>query len=261
MKTNYISSYLSDHPIFTLIIGFITIISLLLSVLFFIASIKKPFLVAKLHSEKTLIFSPYDDTSKMEVLFDGKKLNKEIVATNIEVWNAGRSYIKKTDILRDIKIRAHAEEVRILEIRKIAESRAEIDFTIYQENIENKVIGLDWSILEEGDGALLQVVHTNVDDINFTIEGSLVGQKDVSIKPLVLPDSNWINILVTFLFTLMVFMMLSTVYEDTKNKILKAVIKCLIIMVALIALYYVFINLYVILTMTSSTINYEIKIK
>lgn len=256
MKNIFI--YLSKHPLFLLIGFMISLVSLISSILFFLSSVEKPFLMAKVYEQKTLIFSPYDNTSKMEVFFDGKKLKEEIVATNIEVWNGGKSYIKPHDILSSIKIKVHSNDVRVLEIRTIVTSRPEIKFKVDEKELDNKIINISWGILEKGDGALLQVVHTNSADINFSIEGSIVGQGDVSVKPIVLADNNWFNIFMSILLFLLFMLMFLTFHSECKTSLSKVLLRLIIGIGSIIFLYILLINLYVIFTMSPSVIDYKI---
>jgi len=158
--------------------GVVTCLAILLSIYFFYASQKKPQLTMHEVSEKTIVASP-KDTSKLKLLYNGKEVDEEVLSTDIVVWNAGTGNIKKDMILEDVLISIEPPTSTIFEVRIIESTRDVIDFSVEEGQLQAGVIPISWKILESGDGAKIQVVHSNENSPKFIINGVVENQGDV----------------------------------------------------------------------------------
>lgn len=137
---------------------------------------KKPYLTMYEIQRKTIIASSLEETSDIQLFFKNKKIKSDVVASQVVIWNAGDAYISANSILDNIELNIEPKSVDIYEARVIDTTRNVINFDLGKINTENNSIPISWKILEKNDGAIIQIIHSNMDDINFSISGSIIGQ-------------------------------------------------------------------------------------
>jgi len=136
-------------------------------------------------------------TNSLEVRFDGKPVQGNVVAQQIKVWNRGKKPIKPSDILEPIAIEIEPK-VRILDVQVKDQARPVISFEagLKETSSPNMVgvtmvggasdsrqlIGLNWKILEQSDGATIQVIYEGARDVQFKFVGAIEGQKKLTIE-------------------------------------------------------------------------------
>lgn len=116
--------------------------------------------------------------SKLRVLYDSTIISSDIVAIQLAIWNRGKQSIKKSNILKNIEVKNN-NRVKILEtsIRKV--SREVTNFSVVQNNYNNGNIPLNWDILENNDGAVLQILYAGNLNAKFFLNGIIEGQENI----------------------------------------------------------------------------------
>ena len=96
-------------------------------------------------------------------------------AIQFAVWNQGRDPIRQPeDILRTVTVKP-AAGMKILDAKVVNATRDEIEFSIAPPAANGDIV-LKWRILENGDGALVQLLVVDAPDEPITVSGTIVGQ-------------------------------------------------------------------------------------
>jgi hypothetical protein len=116
--------------------------------------------------------------SKLRVLYDSTTISSDIIAIQLAIWNRGKQSIKKSNILKTIELNNN-NRVKILEtsIRKV--SREVTNFSVLQKNDMNGNILLNWDILENNDGAVIQILFAGNLNTKFFLNGIIEGQENI----------------------------------------------------------------------------------
>jgi hypothetical protein len=75
-------------------------------------------------------------------------------------------------------------EVEILDERVLQVSRAETGFKIAVDQTDKNILDIEFSILESGDGAAIQIIYAGSPSTTFAMDGSIVGQPNPHEEPL-----------------------------------------------------------------------------
>ncbi len=95
------------------------------------------------------------------------------------IWNNGKGAIKKENILEQVTI--HTENnTRILEAKIIKASRAATRISLDINQLQNGQVGINWNVLEQDDGATVQIIYEGNPEILITVSGEIQGQKQIN---------------------------------------------------------------------------------
>jgi hypothetical protein len=202
-----ILQFFSSHPLLGFL-GFLgsiaSIIALVLSIFPWLSSPKRE-LCYCINPVRTP-FVQTTNLSAVSVYYKGVRVNGNVTAAHIAIWNAGREPIRREDILSPITLLVGGEaswhywtkrdhtgglhgsnmgpdwvtEPTILEVTFLKPSRSECEFKADNTNDEmtfEGLLGLDWKILEHNDGALIQIVYAGTQYMPIELEGTIIGQK------------------------------------------------------------------------------------
>lgn len=113
--------------------------------------------------------------SDVKSFYKGVEITGNLSVIQLAVWNQGRDPIRgPEDILRQVTI-TPATGMKILEAKIVKTTRDEIGFLLSPQNADG-AFGLNWRILERGDGALIQLFVVDAPDSPLTVAGTVVGQ-------------------------------------------------------------------------------------
>lgn len=115
-------------------------------------------------------------TPDIEVRYKGSVVAGEVSSQVIRFWNAGKRPIESQDILKQLQIKA-APDATILDVRIKQQTRDVI--TVVPIIVDKSTLSLTWRILENDDGASIQVIYQGSSDSKFTVEGAVRGQKNI----------------------------------------------------------------------------------
>ncbi|MEQ1594916.1 MAG: hypothetical protein ABL985_07445 [Casimicrobium sp.] len=113
--------------------------------------------------------------SDLSVSYQGKPITSGLRAYQIAIWNAGREPIRHEDVLKPLKL-GWSSNVSIVEAKIPRQTREETGFSIVSIDRTKREIAIDWKILENGDGAMLQLLVQGNDLPEFVFSGTVVGQ-------------------------------------------------------------------------------------
>jgi len=180
-KTNIFYEIISS-PLFGIIGTITSIISIPLAVYFYYNSITHRDLVCVVHPAKAIIVKT-GQSSHLSVLFDGKAIVSDVTAAQVAFWNEGNTSIRKENILQTISL-VTSPSVRILEATIRKKSREIIQIDLDSNHAEQGRLDISWNILEQGDGAILQIVFAGLPSTHISMNGVIEGQQQIrNIEP------------------------------------------------------------------------------
>lgn len=154
-----------------------SIIGLLLAIYFYLQSVNHPDLVYYTNPVRTTIVKQ-GAASRLTVSVDGHPLSEDVTAAQIAIWNKGRRAIKPEIVLSPIVIKTNPV-VPILEATVRTKSRDVVTVQIDKSHIDRGELPISWNILEQSDGAVLQLVYSSGPDVEIRCFGVLEDQPQI----------------------------------------------------------------------------------
>jgi len=168
---------LFSNPIVGMIGWSATILSLFLGIYFYIQSTKKRDLVYYVNPAQAVVVKT-GETSNLHVSYGDRELKSDVTAAQIAIWNRGNESIRPESVLEPVTIRT-SPSVPILEASIRKKSRGVVDITLDQSRLSEGVVGMKWNILEQRDGAVIQIVYAGPPSINIEVSGVFEGQDQI----------------------------------------------------------------------------------
>jgi len=131
-----------------------TILALLLSIYFYFVPQRHRELSFEVHPSKTVIVKA-GQLSRLTTSLDGKAVTTDLTATQVAFWNEGNEPIKSEHILSPLMVHVEAP---ILDVVVIKQSRTIVHLDIDKTQAAKGDLSIRWNILEQGDGAALQLI-------------------------------------------------------------------------------------------------------
>lgn len=154
------------------------IVGLPLSVILFFYSVKAPDLTYAVYPIKTTVLQS-GLAAGLRVLHNNEEIKGDVTAVQIAIWNNGREAVVKENILTPMKI-VTRPAVQILEATIRTQSRKEIEFSLDNRSLKEGVVPVSWRILEQSDGATVQLIYAGPVDTKIDLEGTIVGQRIIT---------------------------------------------------------------------------------
>lgn len=107
-----------------------------------------------------------------EPLSDGIT-KKATYYTEIALWNGGKDYIEKDDILRSITIKADNAKIIHATIDKKSRDDLPLNLNIKDREVEINIEGDE--VLESMDGALIHILYEGGDKCNWSVDSRIKG--------------------------------------------------------------------------------------
>ncbi len=170
------------HPriLFT---GFVvTIVALVVMVVLFFVSQEESKLVYVVNPVKTKIVTG-QQTKELEILYRGEKLGDvDITAVQVAIWNAGDKSIRMENVIKEVVI-CTGGDVPVLEASVVKYQR-DVDVTGFtlvdsSEQRSRGRVPVRWNILEQNDGASIQLIYVGGPEIDVIVEGLIEGRGEV----------------------------------------------------------------------------------
>jgi hypothetical protein len=162
------------HPNFNVVCGIVTIASLILAIVFYCNQIREPDLTYYISPTRTPIVQK-GNLNNFSINFQGTQITNNLSGATIQIWNQGKAPIHKADILKAITLKTQNGE-KIYQVT--AKSTREVVGFNYTNNNQSGVLKLDWKVLEQGDGVLLQIIYGGNVDAPLIFDGVIEGQKN-----------------------------------------------------------------------------------
>jgi len=130
-------------------------------------------------------------TSGLSVAFNGQKIEGNITAAQIEIWNDGKLPIKPADILKPFSVNM-ADGSTILEATIRNPGREVSRLSLDTSKISGGRLFVNWTILEQGDGGIIQIIYSGDPTAEITVDAVIEGQKNI-INPQIRTSTSMAN--------------------------------------------------------------------
>lgn len=212
-KVTYSITKFLSHPLTGFGVG---ILGIGLAIYFYIAGDKEPKLMFLAHPIRTSIVQAGKLTD-VSVLLRGQPINGDLTAAQFIIWNAGKAPIRHEDILKPIFL-STVSNYPIYEVSIRNVSRDVTKFQIITNEIATGRLGLDWKILEQNDGASIQILYGGNQNLKFYDEGVVVGQDKIPFQVLNLDNRSMTkNVIFAGILCLLIVAMAKWVIDNVKG--------------------------------------------
>lgn len=150
-----------------------TIISIgigLTGIILFIISKESRDLIYAVQSPKTAVIRA-KQSSKIDIQVHGTPVTRDVTSAQVVIWNNGKKPIRRENLLgpqESLFIKTGPENP-IIEAKSLKVSRKEIvDLKLDQSQINEGQLRIEWKILEQSDGFLLQVIYFGDEETPIT---------------------------------------------------------------------------------------------
>ena len=166
---------------------FVGILGLLFAIYAYWDAQSFPNLLAQVHPSRAILVLP-EGAQDLTILADGKQIKGPVTSAQISIWNAGSKPIKTEDILEKIQIKTN-KPTPLISVRVLRTTRTLTNFTTDLTEASSGVVGINFKILEKGDGALLQITYEGDERLEFTGMGVIVGQSAFKVTKLAVEEN------------------------------------------------------------------------
>ncbi|HIF9370500.1 TPA: hypothetical protein ACX6RS_004111 [Photobacterium damselae] len=196
IKNNKLIVFFSN-PLVGILGSLASLLGLVLAVVFYYTAQLSPQLVYSVQPNKNILVNT-DITSNISVLHKGELIqDKDIVAVTLSIWNSGNKSIRRPAILEPlhIKLDSSAEILEALvtkSSRDVTRIKVENDSDLFKKGI----VPISWDILEQGDGANIQIIYAGKKDSQLTVTGIIEQQgKPVQLSTFTIKnnDNSYLN--------------------------------------------------------------------
>ncbi len=154
-----------------------SVIGIILSIYFFLASREKPELTYFVHPAKAAVVRT-GQSSRLSVKYDRKVLASDITAAQIAFWNAGSKPIRANEVLSPLVIRT-GNKCRILEAKLRKASRDVSQIILDSSNMASGEVAIRWNILEQNDGGVIQIIYAGDETVDINAKAIVEAQSDI----------------------------------------------------------------------------------
>jgi hypothetical protein len=153
------------------------IVGILLSIYFYLQSREYRELTYYVHPVKASVLKA-GEGSKLQCNFQGQSLTSNVTATQIAIWNQGERPIKRENILKPV-ILYRTDGAPILEAIVRKQSRDVVNLALDTSELTRGRLPLSWAILEQNDGAIIQLTYAGGPDVPIAMSGVVEGQANI----------------------------------------------------------------------------------
>jgi hypothetical protein len=149
-------------------------VGIVLSVYFYLESREYPELTYYVHPVKASVLKA-GQASKLQCNFEGQLIASDITVSQIALWNQGKRSIKRNNILKPIVLYA-TNAAAILEVTLRKQSRDVVNIELDRSELQKGRLLISWAILEQNDGAIIQLTYAGGSDVSMVLDGVVEGQ-------------------------------------------------------------------------------------
>lgn len=167
-------AFFASHPGLSLSASLASIVSIPLAIFLYFSGARSRELKFYVNPATTTIVKS-GQSSDIHVLFKNEPVSTDVTALQVAIWNAGKEPIHAENVLDPIALKTSAP---ILEARIRHISRQTTHFAIDTAQQSQGLLGLSWKILENDDGAVVQlIIAGNASPV--TVSGTIEGQRQI----------------------------------------------------------------------------------
>jgi hypothetical protein len=160
------------NPIFGLLVS---LASIVLAIFLYFQSQQTRDLVFTVHPARTII-ARAGRPSELKVEFKGELIKADVIGAQLALWNQGKGSVHAGDVLSPIEIRLiPATPVLEVVVAKMSRSVVAIALDTDSEKLRQGRIPVSFKILEQGDGAIIQIIYAGLVDVEVSVVGIVEG--------------------------------------------------------------------------------------
>jgi hypothetical protein len=176
MNYSDISNFVCQNPWFTIFSFIVTLLSLILTVVFYIKS-KKIKLPLYRTRNINLVNDGINKIKLVDILHDGAKIDN-LSVSRIVIWNAGKDAIRSDDIVDLDKLRIEIDEkYEILEYEILYQEKPANNFKLTPK--DRSILEIDFNYFDHEEGVIVQICHTATTDDSLKVKGAFIGAKNI----------------------------------------------------------------------------------
>ena len=119
-----------------------------------------------------------NQSSRLHIEIDGEAVNRNVTAAQIIIWNDGEESVRGKNLLSPFILKTGPHNPIIeADIQKV--TREVIGLRLNKSKIHEGQLGVDWTILEQGDGTMVQLIYFGDDKTSITASAIVEQQGDV----------------------------------------------------------------------------------
>lgn len=160
----------------TIVSSIASVIAIPLAIYFYVQSDRYRELTYFVHPVKTIVVST-GESSELTIRFGESEVKENVTAAQVAFWNAGSESIRPENILEPFTIQTG--NAPILEARILKRSREVIGLSLDRSELGQGQLGILWTILEQGDGGIVQVLYAGSEDVPVTARATIEGQPEL----------------------------------------------------------------------------------
>lgn len=157
-----------------LIVG---VIGIALAVYIHYLSKTDPDLVYAVNPAKATIVQA-DQSPRLQIMLDGETVWKNVTAAQIAIWNKGQEPIREKSLLAPLVIETGSLNP-IIDVEILKVTREVTGLRLDKAKIGDGQLVVNWSILEQNDGAVLQLIYFGDVHTPITVSAVVERQGDV----------------------------------------------------------------------------------
>lgn len=154
-----------------------SVIGVVLAIYFFVESTDQRELTYFVHPVKSIVVRA-GEASELSVTLGEAQIKGDVTAAQLAFWNAGKEPIRAQHVLRPFVIRTESN-TPILEARVRKESREVVGLELDRSRMDQGQLGVSWSILEGGDGGVVQLIFSGGTEVGVSASAVIEGQPEV----------------------------------------------------------------------------------
>ena len=176
-KRNRLARFFGD-PAVGLTGTLASIIGVLLAIYFYEAAVVRPDVTYYVNPIRASVVKA-GVVSTLSVFHNNTKLESDVSAAQIAIWNRGKQSIRRGQVLKPITLKV-ANGTAILEATIRRSSRDIVELELDRSRLSEGIVTVWWNILENGDGGIIQLIYAAGPDTTIIGDGIVENQKKLS---------------------------------------------------------------------------------
>jgi hypothetical protein len=132
----------------------------------------------------------------LRVLHGDREIEADVTAVQLSIWNEGRGVVRADGVLDPLRIVMNPP-TKILTASIQKTTRDVTELGLDQASLESGTVPIRFRILEQDDGALVQLVYAGPPSVDISVAGVIEGQRTIEAKGKPQPMSPWAKVGVT----------------------------------------------------------------
>ena len=110
---------------------------------------------------------------------DGRRIESDLTSAVVYFFNYGRKPILESDVVKEICIVVGDPATEIVSYNIVQQSREETGFVVTKDSSNPRLLKVHFHVLDNQDGAAIQIIYAGPIKAPITVVGSIVGAKTI----------------------------------------------------------------------------------